>query len=612
MKHRSITAKGMLFIFLFSLVAFSQSELVAVRYPYLIVAPETPQPEDDVRIQIQLGEASNACMAPRFTDLDFTIAEVSDNASEPPQYNVYVSFTRVIDSNKVCTMIYDPVDYGPIFALGKLKPGQYQVIDRLSGSQVDKIYGSFAVGEAANVVTYYTVKGTVYDDPAPLDIASRPLEGAMVYLRPRYPTIATDASADRMIAPVTTDSVKTDENGNFVFTRVLRGVYLVSIVHREYNSVTDELSLSSDTTLRYIMTPVDASASIHGKIYTYSWESAVADPVPGCTVTVSTARIDLAASGEMIAVPRLQAVTAEDGTYRIEDIPVDYNGQVWYVNVKKNELQGSRTVRLSNLADVEVSFSIMKPYANASGRKVDGIEYKIMTDRRRYLNRETVKIRYSITNTTEKDVEFGPFSGGCEYDLIVSTYNSADDKDVYRASDHPICLDVESYITIPAGETVVHDFPEYVLPDLRTYLIETNTADAGAMVPVTDMVRLMFTGRLRGEKYDSSEVTVAIEVEIDPPPVAVEMKSAKIKENGAHYDRNSGLLQLDLADAQNIAVEIHTLNGASIAKETLSRYYSAGSHALSLRNVVRSSGMFIIRIRGEKFVKNIRAVKLAR
>lgn len=607
MKHHHISVKAILFVCLLSLTVFSQPDSIAVKYPYLSVTPEKPFPEDEVRLRILLGEASNSCVAPRFTNVSFFVR--AQDLTIVPKWILYVLFTEETDSGKVCAMIYDPVDYGPVFSIGKLDSGTYRVIN--ADSKIE--YGSFRVHYSENVTDDYTIKGTVYDDPSPLKRASMPVEGAMVYLRPRYPVIRADSSSNRIMAPVTTDSAKTDARGVFSFTDVKRAPYIVNIVHKEYNSLTEELTLSSDTVLNYIMTPVDASASIHGSIRTYSWESAAAKPVPGCTVTVSPSRIDPAASpGELIAVPRLQAVTGEDGSYRIKNIPIDYNGQLWYVNVKKGELQSRRSVTLSNLADVEVSFAIMIPYGNAYSKTVNGIEYKIMTDRRRYLNRETVKIRYSIANTRDTAVTFGPFGGGCEYDLVVSTIGSAVEKEVFRASDHSVCLTMESFITVPAGETVVHTFPEYVLPDLKAYHNETVDMDSGATVPIADIVRVRVTGRLRSKAYDSSAVTVGIEVEIDTLPVAVEKRSVKVTGNSVRYNRYGNLLYLNLSEAQNITVKIYSLNGAVFFNQALEKHFTTGSHTISLRDIARGSGMFIIRVHGETFEKNIRAVKITR
>lgn len=609
----------------FSLVVWAQQdEMISVPvYPYLKLSPAQPLAEtDDVVMQILLGEASNSCMAPVFTDISFTIATV-DLADGDPQYVIYVSFTEKIREDVVCIQVYDPVDYGPRFLLGKLSAGTYKVVDRLSGSKVDRVYGSFTVSTNPIIADGFTVKGLVHDDPAPLDRASRPISGAKVYLRPKYLPLDADGSADRIIAPVTTDSTKTDEKGAFTFTDVERGYYTVSILHDGYKSVTEDLTLTGDTTVYYMMLPANASASVFGKVTLVGFESAAAQPVPGCTVTVTPTRdLIVASSEERIAVPLLRAITDESGEYMIKDIPVNYNGQLFYVTAKKGKLQGTRTVRLANLSDNQVNFSLMAPYTNYASRIVDGIEYKVMTDRQRYLNKETVKVRYSITNTTDTDVEFGPFDGGCVYDLIVSVFRNADYQKLYRAIDNPICLTVEAYIKVKAGETVTYDYPDYVLPDLSTYIPQVKEADEdadaesdiGAIVPQeTNLVQLKFTARLIGEKYDSSAIGVTIDVEVDPtPPVAVAMKTVEIKQSAASFNRFTNQLNLTLSEAQNVAVNVHTLSGATVRGNNLSRHYNAGAHTLSLRNMIRSSGMYVVTVRGKTFENRFKAVKMVR
>jgi hypothetical protein len=127
-------------------------------YPYLTVSPAAPVAgADSVVLKLSLGTAGNSCMAPTFTGLSFTVIQ-SPLAIYPPVYNVTLTYTLVpVPPNKMCPMIYAPVDYGPSFALGKLSLGSYTVTDKTTGKQV----GAFSV-----VNSRLALKDTVSVTPA--------------------------------------------------------------------------------------------------------------------------------------------------------------------------------------------------------------------------------------------------------------------------------------------------------------------------------------------------------------------------------------------------------------------------------------------------------------
>jgi hypothetical protein len=128
-----------------------------VTYPYISVTPANPAAgKYSVSLHCALGSASNACMAPTFTDIAFTIQQ-SPLAVYPPLFNVSLSYTTVpVPPGKMCPMIYAPVDYGPSFALGKLYLGSYTVTDQTTKRKV----GTFSVTAALQAL-----KDTVYVTP---------------------------------------------------------------------------------------------------------------------------------------------------------------------------------------------------------------------------------------------------------------------------------------------------------------------------------------------------------------------------------------------------------------------------------------------------------------
>ena len=135
--NKRLTITAVLTVFLAS-QAFAQ---VAPAYPYLIVTPTSPTADkDSVRVQLVLGTADNSCMAPTFTNEHFTIIP-SMLAIYPPQFGVAVTYTTVpVPPGKLCPYIYMPVEYGPVFELGKLSLGNYNVTD------AGTLAGTFSVG----------------------------------------------------------------------------------------------------------------------------------------------------------------------------------------------------------------------------------------------------------------------------------------------------------------------------------------------------------------------------------------------------------------------------------------------------------------------------------
>jgi len=153
-----IFSRTVLFLSVFCVASLAAQVIdPVVLYPYLSVTPASPVAgKDSVNLQLALGSAGNACMAPTFTGLSFTVQQ-SPLAIYPPVYNVNLSYTLVpVPPGKMCPMIYAPVDYGPSFALGKLALGSYTVTDQTTKMQV----GSLSVTSVQQAL-----KDTVYVTP---------------------------------------------------------------------------------------------------------------------------------------------------------------------------------------------------------------------------------------------------------------------------------------------------------------------------------------------------------------------------------------------------------------------------------------------------------------
>lgn len=125
------TAKITAFVLMSAVVAGLAFGQPTMTYPYLIVTPSWPAAQkDSVEVQEVLGTADNSCLVPdRFTNAS-AIITVGPAISNTPVYNVTVSYITVPIPARPCSFIYLPVVYGPVFKLGRLDAGVYNVIDQ--------------------------------------------------------------------------------------------------------------------------------------------------------------------------------------------------------------------------------------------------------------------------------------------------------------------------------------------------------------------------------------------------------------------------------------------------------------------------------------------------
>jgi hypothetical protein len=194
---------------------------------------------------------------------------------------------------------------------------------------------------------------------------------------------------------------------------------------------------------------------------------------------------------------------------------------------------------------------------------VRGIIFTIATDKSLYVVGEGVTTRYAITNTTADPVTFSPFAMQCEYDMTVA---SADGTVLFRLSDVTECL--ESFaavgITVQPGQTVVKTFPVYYVPDF-TVIDKQNSP------------RLIISARLRGEKYDETELSVGIAVQSARTSVLPLLPARPGAPAVACLPVWNGIV-IKLSAPQNVSLTVYSLDGKINRDRSFKKELSAGSH----------------------------------
>jgi hypothetical protein len=259
-------------------------------------------------------------------------------------------------------------------------------------------------------------------------------------------------------------------------------------------------------------------------------------------------------------------------------------------------------VRLSNGMTERVDFTLTALYQNSSSVEERGVIFTTATSKRSCYYNEPVKIRYSITNTNKTTVEFGPFSSGCEYELVITPLLIGIEPAAYRASDTAICRDAVSYIRVEPGETVVYDFPDYIISRLP------KIASADLEIRANTLMMYQVAVGLRGDEYDYSVARVTIEVNYDLPPVGVETQALGKVQSAARLNAQTGKLLLSLDKEQNVSVVYYTLKGAVIPGSSFSKRFTAGVHTLALQKGRQSRGFYIVGVKGADFEKRFPSV----
>jgi hypothetical protein len=575
---------------------FAQSEPTPT-FPYCTINPDTPfADQEPVVLQELIGVASNSCMAPTFTSTSFSLTP-SPIASSPLAFTITVHYKEIpLPSDKLCPMVYNPVHYGPIFKLGLLKAGRYSVVDN------GKTVGTFTVAQKGAIASF-SIKGSIHDDPYPTKRASLPIVKAQVILKKRAAIAIPADAANAIIAPpleTPVDTEYTGTSGEFAFNDLSRGFYTFYCTHANFNGASQGLYLTVDTTISITMLDKTAFATVAGTVSEITRAldlSIIAKPIVGCTVVVQRPIIYyLDQTSAPITDPGitpiiLKTVTNTAGAYEIPKIPIAYNGERWTVRAYKSGFTGTtKYVTLSNMQRETVNFESQQTFLNSNAKTIDGVLFSVATDKSVYAIGEGVSIRYSITNTSTKAVTFSPFSGNCEYDLIAATTAG---KQIFRLSDNSVCLAtlVAVTITVNPGETVTKTFPTYYLPDLGTSVFNNKA-----------VAQLMVSARLRGSKYDSTEVPVSINVQ--PRFTAIQPISV-----GGEADRaiscsaSRTTMYLNLPTRQTVALTVYTLDGKVDRELTMKSELSSGSHLFAFNKSAHPAAVYIVQVNAGTYSK---------
>ncbi|MBN1760855.1 MAG: hypothetical protein JW863_21185 [Chitinispirillaceae bacterium] len=586
--------------------------------PYLVLSPTDPVAErDTIQLLIVLGTASNSCTAPTFSNCVYSL-EQNKTTIYPPFYTLKVKFTEdPPPADRACLTIYDPVDYGPIFHLGPLAAGTYQVVEETDATDDEAdppvVFGTFVIPDERIIEpVMFSMKGTVTDDPFPLKRASMPVENAVVYLssldlnqRGVFETV------EQIIAAGLRDSSVTDEQGTYRFDYVSAGTHIVSIVHPQYRMSPVMVSVGSDTTVNFTVISSEASAAVVGYVELNKADNAGIVPVEGCTVSVRKNLSSGSIGVENLVPPKppIQVVTDGDGYFTVENIPITANGESWSVSASYRSpslsYSLSKAVVLSNMVSDTADFLFSEPFSNSASVSDDGITFTIAASRKTYSVDEPVEIRYTITNPTGSPVTFGSFSQGCEYDLVISREG---DRVVYRESAARVCPDMVSTITVDPGESVTHTFPPF---DVAEHLFDI--LEGAAVAPQTLVVT--FSARLMGEEYEVTEAGVPVTIDFTEQ-VGVKTPRKASNATAVTFNAARNLLAFNFDQPQDVSIAVYTLAGVRIPSVSRQLTIPAGGHTLSLecivRNRGRSGGVYIVGVRGTGFSKRFRTVHLSR
>jgi hypothetical protein len=576
---------------------FAQPGSAVDTFPYLAVTPPNPVAlTDSVKVQIILGIASNSCFAPTFGNLSFVIEE-SPLTIYPPLFTVKVTFTQDSFPKKICPDVYNPVNYGPIFKLGVLKLGAYQVRDE------NRTYGKFSVSQAILPSPYCALKGNVYDDPYPLKIASRPIPNAKLYLM--SPPIPRDLSKKTGSSIFTSDSTTTDGNGAFTFEKIGKGSYELTCRHKEFRTITQEIQVKSDTSIFIKMVSNNNYAAVAGLV-TVIGTNGNATPLEGCNIAIykgivlPVVGLSEHSSGSNYDI-LLSTMTDKDGKYAIDSIPINANPELWFVHAFKGDRYFDyQKVAFYNMKTEKVDFKFVDPYQNRDSVIWKGIVFCTATNKYSYRADEPVKIRYSITNTTDQQVTFGSFNGGCEYELIVTeipALPSAEEKEIYTQSHQAlICYDTLSSINIGPHQTVIHNFADFYLSNISSF------------APTNNKVMLRAAALLRGARYDSTKASVPVEIRLDP--TSISEKTGKSQRSLTSCDLRDRHIALNLPQAQNISVAVYSLDGKLHRDVSFSRNLTGGAHLLTLNGLQKKKGIYIVGVKGLGFEKKFTVAQM--
>jgi hypothetical protein len=416
--------------------------------------------------------------------------------------------------------------------------------------------------------------------------------------------IVTPVIVDQVSRPVPFEqpvcTTFTDSNGNFAVKDLGRGIYRLYCTHPGFNPATLGLTLSSDTSVAITMTASSAAAAVTGRVTEISVVSDIVSagiPVEGCTVQVARPAIYIVDAGGTASIePGLSAVTLttvtdKNGMYAVPKIPIAYNGERWSVTVIKNGyVTETRLVALYNMSTDTVNFTFQRSFINSASDTVRGIIFTIATNKSIYTVGEGVTTRYTITNTTADPVTFSPFAMQCEYDMTVAT---TEGKIIFRLSDVTECLESFAPVSIKVqpDETVIKTFPVYYLPEVSSSTVDNQRTS-----------RLIISARLRGEKYDETELSIGITVRNATTPLLPSALMSLSAPTITCFPARGGIV-LRTSNPQTVSLTVYSLDGKIHRDLSFKKELAGGSHSFSLYRSEKSNGIYIVNVTAGNFSK---------
>jgi len=574
------------------------------KYPFITLSPQPPASNETLTLSVFLGVAGNSCTAPTYSSKEFSVKEITGNTM-PPVYAISVSYTEIIDNNKICTKQFDPVEYGPTFDLGRLNAGTYIVYD-----SADSI-GEFSLA-GETIDAGFTLSGVLGDDPYPEKRQSMPIGSATVYLKSTSQTISAPAtglvnSAGIWNPPeVIIDSTTTGSDGSFFFTNLSRGTYIIESHHSNYNTNSVTIPLSKDTSIQVTLLSTEAHATINGTVkkIQFSADSLTAIPFAGCSIFVfpepdQAYLIPLggqtqAAGTASYSSHTYKTVTNSEGFYTVSGISLRENFSSWYVLTKVPGYNEERqTVVLANQMTQTVDFSLQAHFMNTVSKHVEDLRISLSTNKVFYGNDDGIQARYSLTNQGTDTITLEGFSGNCEYDYWIFY----EEDTIYQFSDNTLCTRAISDLVIPPGKTVQKLFPRYYIRSEKFVEDATKAYEK----------KWNLTARLRGADYAYTAITIPIEIAITP----LQTNNARNKRtaahtlvaNGAQYNVNRQQLTVSLGSDQKVQVKSFTLQGQMLPHSFFEEYLRAGTHHINLKN--KTASMTVIHVRGQNWSQSI-------
>jgi len=576
---RKMALKPGIFTLLCTAVLCAQAEVS--EYPYVSTIPSSPTAGDTVLVSVILGLNNNSCI-PTFTDLDYELIP-SAIMVFPPAVTMNVSYQAHPPQGTECSPAFTA--YGPKYTLPKASAGSYTV------KRGDSILGTFSVSANPDK-NPYTLSGEVFDDPFPLERLPLPIAGAKVYVQYLADYLAYDnenMGGAAIYPDFILDSAITDNEGAFSIDGLSYGTYEIIAQADGFRSRSVNVGLSGDTSITILLLSDNAVATVTGIVSYLDCPGSDMQapcrslPIPQCTVQV--ALNGCASFGTEPMMDRLApcetftAVTDENGGYRIEDIPLSTNNLPVTITAKKEGfVTGRDSVELSNGQTVEVDFLLDRAYTNSHSQEENGIVFKIATEKSVYAVGERVRVRYSVHNTTDQNVSFGPHSSTCAYELTLDS----EENGVQDISGNTICTDDLVYTNVEPGDSVVNNFSQYHINEVLS------------SVALTAWIA----------NAENTRVSVGIDIE---PSISTEWRSLAAGESGQSRvvaTPGGAALRISLSRSQTIRITGYRLNGRRFSIPALSRHLPKGMHHLKLPKT--ADGVSVLRIETEDFTETLR------